>query len=328
MNLSEKNAAEIKSAAVAWLTRRDDGLSATEEAAFRQWRDSSPQHATAVAEFEAAWSALDGPRRTGTTEFVRREIARRSQFRKWQRRTIGATSLALLIFAGFWMQRSPTIAPRTATARVVVPARQSLSDGSIAHVPLGARIETRYDATARQLELVSGEGFFIVKKDARRPFIVQAGPFRVQAVGTQFAVRLAANDCEVVVTEGRVAVTREGDTEPTLVDHDHKLTLSRYLVPVTRPAPVPLNPAQLSQHLTFRTPRLEFTDTSIGEAIALFNRHNDIRLKAADRAVAELLVTGIFRADNVQGFVNVLEKSFDLRADRRNPHEIVLHGAK
>ena len=333
MRLAESDDSKIRAMASAWLARRDAGLSEADEAAFQRWRTAKPEHADAAAELESTWVALDTPRSTGMTEVVRSEIKRRARRRVLRHRVIGVASLAILIFAGVWSQKpSPTLAPKKTTARVVEPARERLSDGSLAEVPPGARIQNEYDPQVRRIKLLSGEGYFIVKKDPNRPFVVQAGPFTVRAVGTQFAVSLAADYVEVVVTEGLVRVERDGagshQSEPALVSYGHRLTLPRSAIAATLPTPVQLSPIQLSQHLTWRTPRLEFTDTSIAEAIALFNQHNAVRLKAGDRAVAELLVTGIFRADNVQGFVNVLEKSFGIRADRNNPVEIILHSPK
>jgi ferric-dicitrate binding protein FerR (iron transport regulator) len=62
--------------------------------------------------------------------------------------------------------------------------------------------------------------------------------------------------------------------------------------------------------------------------VALFNRSNRVQLTVGDETVAALRVTGIFRADNVQGFVNLLESSFGVRAERHGQNEIVLYTAR
>jgi len=38
----------------------------------------------------------------------------------------------------------------------------------------------------------------------------------------------------------------------------------------------------------------------------------------------QLRISGIFRADNPEGFVRIVEASFELKAERRNENEIVL----
>jgi transmembrane sensor len=325
---------DIKSTAIAWMTRRDAGLTPDEETAFDHWRNAAPENAEAIAELETAWAALDTPRATGMAEVVRQEIHRRARMRARRRRAIGLTGIATLALAAIFWQRPPADTPVAATARIVAPTREVLTDGSVAELHAGSQIETDFKAGIRQLRLIRGEGHFAVKSDPNRPFLVHAGPVTVRAVGTAFLVRIAADDVEVIVTEGRVSVERAPVQTPdvstpaaALVDAGAMLVIP--LSPVS-PSPtetVALSPDELDQRLAWRTPRLEFTDTSIAEAVELFNRRNTVRLKTADRRVAELLVTGIFRADNVQGFVNVLEKSFGLRVDRTGRDEIVLHSA-
>lgn len=91
----------------------------------------------------------------------------------------------------------------------------------------------------------------------------------------------------------------------------------------------PANPVQeltateLAERLAWRRPRLEFSDTTLAEAIALFNRHPAVRLRAADEGIAALRITGVFRADNAEGFVRAMEATLGLRVERR-PGEIVL----
>jgi transmembrane sensor len=316
------------------MARRDSGLTAREEVVFDQWRNAAPENAEAIAELEAAWASLDTPRATGLAAVVRQEINRRARRRARRQRVMGLTAIATLAFAGVVWQRPPAAAPAAATARIVAPIREVLTDGSVAELHADSQIKTDFKAGVRRLQLIRGEGHFVVKNDPDRPFIVHAGPVTVRAVGTAFLVRIAADDVEVIVTEGRVSVEHApartaavSATATALVDAGAML-----VVPLSPASPSPtgtvaLSPDELDQRLAWRTPRLEFTDTSLAEAVELFNRTNAVRLEIADREVAGLLVTGIFRANNVQGFVNVLEKSFGLRVDRTSPDQIVLHSA-
>ena len=84
--------------------------------------------------------------------------------------------------------------------------------------------------------------------------------------------------------------------------------------------------AELTERLSWRLPRLEFSETSVADAIAMFNRHNPQQLFAADRAVAAMRITGVFRSDNVEGFVRAMESSLGIQAERRD-REILLRSA-
>ncbi len=85
-------------------------------------------------------------------------------------------------------------------------SRETLSDGSRVDLATGSAVQVRYTEGERGLELESGEAFFSVERDRRRPFVVQAGGLNVRAVGTAFNVRKAGERVVVTVTEGRVDV--------------------------------------------------------------------------------------------------------------------------
>ena len=79
-----------------------------------------------------------------------------------------------------------------------------LPDGS--QVDFGARsaLDVEFTGNQRHLELRTGQAFFRVKHDAHHPFVVEAGPVRVMAVGTAFDVRKTGTQVTVTVQEGTV----------------------------------------------------------------------------------------------------------------------------
>jgi transmembrane sensor len=96
--------------------------------------------------------------------------------------------------------------------------------------------------------------------------------------------------------------------------------------PVSIPMVVPVPADELAERLSWRLPRLDFSETNLAEACALFNRHNDVQLRIADAVVAGMRITGVFRSDNVQGFVGALESSLGVHVERRD-REILLRAA-
>lgn len=92
------------------------------------------------------------------------------------------------------------------TARISVPASQTLPDGSVVEFKPGARITVDYDSGDRRVILDSGEAHFSVTKNPQRPFIVRAGTVDVRAVSTAFGVQLGSTEVEVLVTERTVSL--------------------------------------------------------------------------------------------------------------------------
>jgi transmembrane sensor len=95
---------------------------------------------------------------------------------------------------------------------------------------------------------------------------------------------------------------------------------NRVVVDIINETALPLTSAltrvELARRLSWRAPRLEFSDTPLAEAVALMNRYSTIRIEIADTSLARMRVNGLFRADNTDTFVRLLEASFDATAER------------
>ncbi|MCP6755955.1 FecR domain-containing protein, partial [Klebsiella pneumoniae] len=74
-----------------------------------------------------------------------------------------------------------------------------LADGSVVHINTQSRIDVNLSPRAREVRLVGGEALFKVQRDTTRPFLVYSGNAVIQAIGTQFNVRLQQTDTTVSV---------------------------------------------------------------------------------------------------------------------------------
>jgi transmembrane sensor len=231
---------------------------------------------------------------------------------------------------------APDTEPAAIAVVVIKPDRRVLSDGSVVEMDRGAEIAEHYTPDRRAVTLLRGEALFTVAKNAARPFIVTTGLADVQAVGTAFAVKLGAQEVAVLVTEGRVAVDRTEDAGaaatasapreiPVLVDAGNRLVLARTAAPgesLNRLEAV--EPAEIDRQLAWRGPRLELSGTRLSDAVAALNRENSVRLRIAGRALAEMRLSGVFRADDAEGFARLLESNYGVLSERHDG-EIVLH---
>jgi transmembrane sensor len=313
-----------------WLAKRDAGFTPTEAEAFDRWLASDPAHAAAVAELESAWSTLQRPRDSGHAEKTLADLAARARLRHRRRArqftwvASGLAAAAALALA-FWLPSlSPPVTTGSGSGAVAAAARpehQTLPDGSVVELNVGAGISVHFSPTRREVRLLRGEAHFAVAKDASRPFIVSAGGVEARAVGTEFLVTFASQDVQVLVTEGRVAVASAAPASPVLPDPILVSAGNRVVVPLPStargsPQPTAVNPTQITSALAWRRPRIEFTGTPLSEVIALFNRQNRLQLSLADPTLGELKVSGIFWPDDPAGFVRLLEPAFTLASRR------------
>ena len=269
-----------------------------------------------------------------------------------RRRRLGAavgSLLALcLVAVGAWhwsdRGRGAELAARSETpafrAQVLMPRMQHLPDGSTIEFKQDAQVQVAFDDRWRRVVLVQGEAHFQVAKDTERPFVVQVGSVEVRAVGTAFSVQLARGQVEVLVSEGTVAVeaaAAQAENVPVIQAEQPRESLAiveagRRLVvdpmPISAPR-VPLEvvavpPSELETRLSWRAPRVEFSRTPLSEALPLINQYSRVQVHLGDPALAQVRLSGILRADNIDTLLRLLEEEHGLVAQPRGVNEVVL----
>ena len=339
--------------AALWLARQDRGLSTDETREFERWIADDRRHAAEFARLSAAWLDLECAKTMSQfAEAARRldESTRRRPF-NFRRLRVGAAAAAAALLCWFAAERRPIASPPAAPpARMtyqLVPSegrRTILADGSVVHARDGARVEVEYTAAERRIRLVHGEAHFNVSHDPARPFIVSAGRITVRAVGTIFDVRMDSSAIRVVVTNGKVRIgdavngaalakfaPREQAASPPdpgsgLLTAGHCAT-----IPVETDSGSPgeprvdaITPFEVEQALAWQDARFVFNRTTLEDAARAFNLHCPRKLAIGDPSLNGKLLGGTFRADNVDGFVRVLEEGANVRAERRGDGSIIL----
>ncbi|MBI4622655.1 MAG: FecR domain-containing protein [Verrucomicrobia bacterium] len=205
---------------------------------------------------------------------------------------------------------------------MVLPDQQTLPDGTVVELKDGARIDVRFGSErsdVRRVFLENGEAHFAVAKDPTRPFIVTVAGVEVRAVGTAFAVGLDQREIAVLVTEGQVAVERTiappagvaVERSGVTLDAGKRLVVDLAAANVELPAPESIAAIELAAHLSWRAPRIRFSNTPLFEAVAIFNQRNSEKL-VIDEALAELRIGGVVRADNTRTFLIFLKNEFGI----------------
>jgi ferric-dicitrate binding protein FerR (iron transport regulator) len=111
-----------------------------------------------------------------------------------------------------------------------------LSDGTVIRLQPKGSIEFPEIFGVDKREIVlSGEAFFDVTKDKKRPFIINTDDVTVRVLGTSFNVRAyeGAKEISVAVVTGKVSVYANGDvveTEQSTVDKEIILTPNQEVV--------------------------------------------------------------------------------------------------
>lgn len=318
----KERAAEIEERAARWIVLARQQEAAHDAAQLEAWLDADPRHRAAYLRLEAVW------RRTGRLKALRaldgtidKDLLKSStRNERWQ--WMAAAASVVLTVAG-WMAWTSLDGTRWQT-HATEPggfARVTLKDGSTVDLNSASEIRVRFTDSGRDVMLVRGEGHFGVTRDARRPFVVEAGGQSIRAVGTAFTVRLrAARQVDVLVTEGRVAVgtaepivsdiraTKNMEQRERAVSAGEAAALSDESVVVRR-----VEADEVSRRLAWAAGRLYFAGDTLADAVAQFNRYTARKLQIEDDELAQLKIGGNFRATDVDGFVSALRDSFGVQ---------------
>jgi len=335
-------------AAAEWLVKRDRGLTAAEQDAFSQWLAADPRHGEwfalqrrTVGDFGclAQWR----PEHSGEPN---PDLLARPRRRRWWLAPVAMAAAASLAVAFVWWRITPP-PPSAAIVAADEVVRRILEDGSTVELNRGAVVTVDFNAGERRTTLVRGEALFTVAKNPARPFIVRVGGVDVRAVGTAFSVRLDAASVEVLVTEGRVAMSGvervdpnalSGDATvpdparwgprapPTEIPAGHRATVS--LTQAAPPQIVAVAPAVSARLLAWQSQMLDFSSAPLQTAVAEFNRRNRVQFVLADAELAALPVIALIRSDNVEGFARFLAATPGVEVERRGDTEIVVRRKK
>lgn len=197
---------ELSDQALAWIVRLHSGeAKKTDWTAFGTWRRQSADHEAAAHEAEMLWSDASELHRDPVTGLIRPGRGSRPS-----RRAVlgGVAGLAVVGATGFWAIR-PHWAGRSDYSTGVAETRIiDFPDGSRVTLNAMSEIDIAYTNEIRRVVLIKGQGFFEVRSDRTRPFIVDVRGNLVGALGTAFDIdaNLPEESTAVAVTEHSVRV--------------------------------------------------------------------------------------------------------------------------
>jgi transmembrane sensor len=188
-----------------------------------------------------------------------------------------------------------------------------LRDGSRVTLNTASTVEVAFTRAQRRVRLVRGEALFEVAHDAAKPFLVDAGAARFQALGTAFNVRVRPDVVELTVTQGVVAVVagESGVQRPVAAK------ISAGAGAVVRSgavAPTALDDQHLRQRTAWQDGVLEFDGESLAQVVAEFNRYRNQPIVIGDARLETLQIGGRFEVDEADKFLTALTSSFPIAA--------------
>jgi len=287
-------------------------IDGTTDAAFRRWLETSAEHELEFERRELAWEfcgdLAGDPEIAAALEDLERRLESQQHRRGAARAYSGAfaaalaASLALVAVITWHMIDFGSTSYRT---EIGEQRRATLADGSRVILNTNSQIRVDFDREQRKLHLERGEATVDVVKDPARPFVVHTRFGTATAVGTRYNVLDTGSTVEVAVLEGRVQV---GARAGQILSAGQAVTVGQ------DGAASPMRVADLRRISAWHAERLEFDGMTLARAVTETNRYTRTKLRITDPSIADIEISGVFRAGDVAGFVAALNAAFGIRA--------------
>jgi transmembrane sensor len=306
-------------AALDWFLRlKRADITESERQAFADWQAADATHANAYRTIVAMW---------GSPEFTA-AVAR--QDRKHPVAGVahpaprsvklgGAIAACVLLAVGVMTLPEIRIAlksdHRTGTGQ---RERVSLSDGSTALLNSGSAMAVRFSGAVREVELLRGETYVEVTKDAQRPFELLGGAAVARVLGTAFSLRLESDGTVVTVRHGEVAVHRSGRTDSEIHLHAGDQVL------VTAEEIESLRRVDEAEAFAWTGGRLQFHNRPLGDVLAELDRYHAGLIFVANPQLKTVNVSGNYRLDDPGAAVASLADATNATLTRLSDYLLIL----
>jgi len=334
---------QIEATAANWIARfeRDD-LSSEDHAEFQSWFAQSEQHKASFLRLNDLWGGLDileNLKDIAVSDDVVECVEQSKNgsanmfFRKLATWSIAA-SLIVLSVGGLYQLAFFNTADFEAKYQTTIGEQQTvaLPDGSDMLLNTGTVAEVKFSRSGRNIFLETGEAFFNVAEDASRPFVVSTEKGSVTAVGTAFSVSLRGENVDVVVTEGRVALssavkTTEGSQatlryEKTLMEITAGQTVA-FSDRVEHLGQIELD--VIDQKLDWRDGVLSFKGEPLEQVIADVSPYTSLSIEIHGEDLKQQPIGGYFKVGEIESLFEALSLMANVKVERLDNEQIRLY---
>jgi transmembrane sensor len=269
------------------------------------WEESVQLADTAQVDEQAAWQRFQNRVQTGSFHPPKAKV--------WSMNSpllraavIAGLVIGLAALTYFLFQNKPgkVIAMSNIHTNDVVKS-DSLPDGSLVTLNKYSQVSfpEKFSKDKRVLQL-SGEAFFKVKPDKKKPFEVHTNNVTITVVGTSFNVRSRGDTTEIIVETGVVEVATEKQT---------------VLLKAGQKAITGINEAILQKQTNtdqlynyYRSKKFVCENTPLWKLVDKLNEAYEVQIIFGNEALRDLPLTTTFDNEPLDKILNILSTTFNI----------------
>ena len=199
-------------------------------------------------------------------------------------------------------------APVTVSTGYGEKAEVTLPDGSRVWINAGSRLtyDNRYNRRQREV-LLSGEAYFEVAQEKRKPFIVRTTDMVVEALGTSFNV-MAYDDepfASSVLLEGSLRVTAA--SQERLLSGNHRATLYKASSTLASDAVL------ASDYVVWKEGYIYFENSSFEDIAKRLSRMFNVQISFTSDELKKMRFTGTLGNSSIRNVLDILSLTSPMR---------------
>ena len=298
---------QIVSEAARWLALlNDEDVSTTDREDFEVWCETDPRHRVAFERMRSLWGSLDElPAEPARLALNQAFVPRKSGYA-----VRGGQALALLgvlVIGWLGVEQLPVW---TADQRTSVGERRQvvLADGSQVQLNSNSALDVKFDGRQRVIELLKGEMWVEVAKDAQRPFMVRTDQGTATALGTRFLVQRAVDGSTVVTVIESTVAAKGNDSEAVKVTAGQRAILKQGRAQ-------PAQPVGNSDPAAWTRGLLTVDDRPLSEVLQTLASYRHGVVHFDPQALQGMRVSGVFKLDDSDAALATLADNLPIKVE-------------
>ncbi|MDP4208713.1 MAG: DUF4974 domain-containing protein [Bacteroidota bacterium] len=287
-----------------------------------EWMQASPANKAYFLQVKNVWDAFakqpDISPEKALQKVLKRIDAQSSKHGilfYWQR-VAAVLFLPLLVASLVWniLSNKKSILPHVVYNEVYAAfgtrSALTLSDGSKVWLNSGSSLKfpVKFESDQREVYL-KGEGYFEVKSDVSKPFIVQTQSIRVKATGTKFNVMAFEKErtCEVSLLKGKVSVNKvnEKGDYPLISE----LKPNQHLVYDTLSGEAKLQDEDVYRYIAWKDGKLIFRNQPLSAVVKRISQLYNVDIELKGSQLQDYRYRATFQEESLSEILKLLKLS-------------------
>ncbi len=200
-----------------------------------------------------------------------------------------------------------SISPKGSISQIILP------DSSIVFLNSGSEIKYSLNSRKNEREIIlSGEAWFEVTENKKRPFIVHTPCYDVKVLGTRFNVKAYESDDEIVTTleKGSVEVV---SSDKLKLKSDRVLSSGEQLIYNKSNKAIETKAVNTYFYTSWKDNKLIFINMNLKELIVLLERKFGVDIEVANDMILDFHYDGIIKNETILEVLKLLEETLPIQ---------------